>query len=228
MNKAPSFCILLMLPLLLVQCRPKAHIENDPTRPTTEQVNGAEYDSTAEGYESEDRVIWQKPDLVIERLGEIEGKTIADLGAGTGYFSRRMAYKGARVIAIDIDPKAIRWMEEQKARFPVELRDRLIIRLAEPDDPKLLEREVDHVILVNTYTYIDSRVEYFSQLLKAVRPGGSILVIDFKKEATPFGPDVEDRLDQETVVAELQDAGWSIADTDTTTLEYQYIIRANR
>jgi predicted RNA methylase len=60
-------------------------------------------------------VIWQKPDLVIQQLGDVNGKTVADLGAGTGYFSRRIAYKGARVIAIDIDPQAIQWMQEQKS-----------------------------------------------------------------------------------------------------------------
>ena len=101
---------------------PQSHA-NDETGIVDSAGFPDEYKSEAHEYESADRVIWQKPDLVIQQLGDVEGKTVADLGAGTGYFSRRIAYKGARVIAIDIDPLAIQWMEEQKEKFPIELQD---------------------------------------------------------------------------------------------------------
>ena len=151
---------------------------------------------------------------------------MADLGAGTGYFSRRMAYKGAKVIAIDIDPKAIQWMEEQKSRFPVELRDRLIIRQAEPDNPNLRDNEVDIVLLVNTYSYIEDRVNYFSRLRHAIRPDGNIIIIDFKKKETPFGPDLEERIDFAEITQELIEAGYTITSVDDSSLDYQYIIKA--
>ncbi len=186
------------------------------------------FENEAEQYESADRVIWQKPDLVIQQLGDVEGKVVADLGAGTGYFSRRIAYKGAKVIAIDIDPKAIQWMEEQKARFPLELQDRLVIRLAEPDDPKLNPNEVNIVLLVNTYSYIQNRVAYFSRLKESVRPGGYILIIDFKKKETPFGPPIEERVDVRDVEKELLESGFSINNVDEGSLDYQYIIKAQR
>ena len=186
------------------------------------------FENEAEQYESADRVIWQKPDLVIQQLGDVEGKVVADLGAGAGYFSRRIAYKGAKVIAIDIDPKAIQWMEEQKARFPLELQDRLVIRLAEPDDPKLNPNEVNIVLLVNTYSYIQNRVAYFSRLKESVRPGGYILIIDFKKKETPFGPPIEERVDVRDVEKELLESGFSINNVDEGSLDYQYIIKAQR
>ncbi len=179
-------------------------------------------------YESADRVIWQKPDLVIQELGDVEGKVIADIGAGTGYFSRRIAYKGAKVIAIDIDPKAILWMEEQKARFPIELQDRLVIRQAEPDDPKLKAQEVDLVLLVNTYSYISNRIPYFTRLKEAIRPGGDVIIIDFKKKETPFGPAIEERVDVADVEKELKEAGYTLLKIDQESLEYQYIIKARR
>jgi predicted RNA methylase len=201
---------------------------NDQADILDSTVETKEYESEVKELESADRVIWQKPDLVIQQLGNVEGKTVADLGAGTGYFSRRIAYKGARVIAIDIDPLAIQWMEEQKEKFPIELRDRLIIRQAEPNDPKLNPNEVDMVILVNTYTYIENRVAYFSKLKEAIRRGGSILVIDFKKMETPFGPKLEERVDAQQVQQELKDAGYTILTSDEASLEYQYIIKAAR
>jgi len=188
--------------------------------------SGPGFETEAKEYESPDRVIWQKPDLVIQELGDVNGKTVADLGAGTGYFSRRIAYKGARVIAIDIDPKAIQWMQEQKTKFPEELQDRLVIRKATEDDPKLKDNEVDMVLLVNTYSYIKNRVTYFTKLQKAIRKGGIVLIIDFKKTDTPFGPKVQERVDLTDVEQELTQAGYDVIMKDESSLEYQYILKA--
>ena len=198
------------------------------TTPADTSNGTEEFESEAEAYESADRVIWQKPDLVIDQLGNVEGKVVADLGAGTGYFSRRIAYKGATVIAIDIDPKAIQWMEQQKARFPAELQERLIIRQADENDPRLGKNEVDMVLLVNTYSYMSDRVIYFRKLKDAIRPKGSLIIIDFKKQDTPFGPPTEERVDVADVEKELREAGYSIVKVDEESLEYQYIIKARR
>lgn len=222
------FCLLMIL-VIFAGCRNgAANQNNDPPLPvdTSNENNG--FEAEAKAYESADRVIWQKPDLVIEQLGDVTGKVVADLGAGTGYFSRRIAYKGATVIAIDIDPRAIQWMQEQKARFPLELQDRLIIRQAEADDPKLNPNEVDIVLLVNTYSYISNRIPYFTKLMESIRPGGFVVIIDFKKKETPFGPPVEERLDINEVVKELREAGYSILKSDEESLDYQYIIKARR
>jgi len=202
--------------------------EGDHVQQNDSPKSGDGFETDAEEYESPDRVIWQKPDLVIQLLGDVSGKTIADLGAGTGYFSRRIAYKGARVIAIDIDPNAIQWMQEQKTRFSEELQDRLIIRKATADDPKLKANEVDMVLLVNTYSYIKNRVAYFTKLQKAIRKGGTILIIDFKKKETPFGPKVQERVGIEEVEQELTKAGYIISLKDESSLDYQYILKATR
>lgn len=232
MKKQPNFLLITALAVVsLIGCKFNPQGSNTTDKPITEtDTTGVEsdYENEAEQYESEDRVIWQKPDLVIQQLGNVDGKVVADLGAGTGYFSRRIAYKGATVIAIDIDPKAIQWMEEQKARFPLELRNRLIIRQAEANDPKLNPDEVDIVLLVNTYSYIQDRVTYFSKLKEAIRAGGHVIIIDFKKKETPFGPSIEERVDVKDVEKELQEAGYTLLAIDEESLEYQYIIKAKR
>jgi len=201
---------------------------DEPALVTDSSEKSDQFKDEMSVYESADRVIWQKPDLVIQELGDVDGKVVADIGAGTGYFSRRIAYKGAKVIAIDIDPKAIQWMEEQKARFPIELQDRLVIRQAEPNDPKLKAQEVDLVLLVNTYSYISNRVPYFTKLKEAIRPGGDVIIIDFKKKETPFGPAIEERVDVADVEKELIEAGYTLLKIDQESLEYQYIIKARR
>lgn len=232
MKKQPIFLLIIAFALLsLFGCkwnRQGGDTIDKPSPETETHGKGIGYENEAEQYESADRVIWQKPDLVIQQLGNVEGKVVADLGAGTGYFSRRIAYKGATVIAIDIDPKAIQWMEEQKARFPLELRNRLIIRQAEANDPKLNPNEVDIVLLVNTYSYIQDRVAYFSKLKEAIRAGGHVIIIDFKKKETPFGPSIEERVDIKDVEKELKEAGYTLLAIDDESLDYQYIIKAQR
>ena len=190
MKNLPAFLIwILLIGMMTIACQSRNSDQNTEDDTDTTSSNGGkkEFEKEAAEYESADRVIWQKPDLVVQQLGDVDGKVVADLGAGTGYFSRRVAYKGAKVIAIDIDPNAIQWMREQLAQYPLELRDRMEIRQAEPNDPKLKSQEVDIVLLVNTYSYIDNRVSYFSKLKQAIRPGGQILIIDFKKKDIDYG-----------------------------------------
>ncbi len=232
MKKQPIFILITAIALLsLSGCKWNTQGGDTVDTPSAESENhgiGSDYENEAEQYESADRVIWQKPDLVIQQLGNVDGKVVADLGAGTGYFSRRIAYKGATVIAIDIDPKAIQWMEEQKARYPLELRNRLIIRQAEANDPKLNPNEVDIVLLVNTYSYIQDRVAYFSKLKEAIRAGGHVIIIDFKKKETPFGPSIDERVDVKDVEKELKEAGYTLLAIDDESLAYQYIIKAQK
>jgi hypothetical protein len=71
-------------------------------------------------------------------------------------------------------------------------------------------------------------VQYFNKLKHAIRRGGSIVVIDFKKTETPFGPRLEERIDAQQVQQELKDAGYTILTSDEASLEYQYIIKAAR
>ena len=94
--------------------------------------------------------------------------------------------------------------------------------------PRKKVQEVDLVLLVNTYSYISNRVPYFTRLKEAIRPGGDIIIIDFKKKETPFGPAIEERVDVGDVEKELKDAGYTLLKIDQESLEYQYIIKAHR
>lgn len=177
-------------------------------------------------YERDTRVIWQKPSLVIGLLGNLTGKTVADIGAGTGYFAFRIAAAGGKVIAIDIDERAIAWMESEKSRYPEEVQERFTTRLAEPDDPKLTQNEADIVLLVNTYIYIEDRPEYFERLHDGLKPNGILVIVDFKNIPTGIGPKLEERIPVTQVQQELGAAGYTIKSTDESSLEYQYIVTA--
>lgn len=182
-----------------------------------------------EDYEGTNRVIWQKPEIVISLLGDMEGKTVADIGAGTGHFSKRLARKAGKVIAIDIDPRYVDYLDSIR-RFELDsaYRERLETRLAEPDDPNLGKEEVDAALIVNTFMYMADRKAYLETLYPALKPGGRILIIDFKNIPTPIGPPVEIRLPLETVRQELVATGFRIVKADTDMLQYQYVVLAEK
>ena len=113
------------------------------------------------------RGIWQKPNVVIKRLGDLEGKVVADIGAGPyGYFTLRIAHQTAaeKIIALDIDQNAIKFIEGAKILLAENIRNRIETRLVLPDDPKLEPAEADVVLIVNTYTYIEDNVNYLKNL----------------------------------------------------------------
>lgn len=183
----------------------------------------------SESYESTNRGIWQKPELIMNMLGNMEGKTIADIGAGTGYFARRMVAQAGKVIAIDIDPQFITYLDSIKNNnIKAEFRDRLEPRLAEPDDPRLKPGEADAVIIVNTFMYIENRVAYLKTLREGISEGGRVLIIDFKKKQTPVGPPQATRIPLYQVEEDLQKAGFDNIIANDSELDYQYVIIATK
>ncbi len=169
------------------------------------------------------RDAWQRPDFVISLLGDLHDKTVADIGAGYGYFSFPLARVAQKVIAIDIDPEAISFMDSIKAQLPEALKSRFETRLALPDDPKLRQGEADHIILVNTYAYLNDRVAYLQRVKSKMPKGGKLVVIDFKAMISPVSPPAAYLVPMQTVQRELLRAGFSKVDVDDVSLEYQYI-----
>jgi ubiquinone/menaquinone biosynthesis C-methylase UbiE len=178
--------------------------------------------------ENRDRNIWQKPEMVISMLGDLNGKTVADIGAGSGYFAFRLTPKAEKVIGIDIDPGFISFLDSMKVRLPESYRDRFESRLAQPDDPMLRPGEAHAVIIVNTYAYIDNRTQYLKTLYKGIAPRGRLLIVDFKKNDIPVGPPDHFRITLNDVRRELVSAGFKVVQVDLESLDYQYIIIAEK
>lgn len=228
----PLFLILLAG----VSCRQDDGSRQNPKRP---QIEAPPLDTTVgskpgerragftEDYLSTDRGIWQKPELVMNLLGDLENKTVADIGAGTGFFALRLTPYAKKVIAVDIDPRFINFLDSLKVRvLEPEIQSRLETRLATPDDPRLNPGEADIVLIVNTYMYVKNRVDYLKNLREGISPGGTLLIIDFKKKRTPVGPPSDIRIPLFQVEEELYEAGYKNIQTNDTALDYQYIIIA--
>jgi cyclopropane fatty-acyl-phospholipid synthase-like methyltransferase len=153
------------------------------------------------------RDTWQMPDRVIQALDVREGMRVVDIGAGTGYFSVRLARigPGVTVYAADIEPAMV---DHLKKRASDERLSNVVPVLASETAPNLPEA-VDLVLVVDTYHHIGRRPEYFRDLRRSLRPGGRIAIIDFRKDA-PEGPPVEFRFSAEQIRAEMRDAGFSL------------------
>jgi len=166
---------------------------------------------------------WQKPDAVIEAIGIKPGMTVADLGAGTGYFSVHLAKavggKGS-VLAIDVEPKLVEYMKERAAKAQLA---QLVPVLAPTDDPKLPAHGVDCVLVVDTWHHIDDRLHYLAKLAAGLKPGGRVAVVDFKKGDFPVGPPNAHKLTADAVAAEFAGAGWKLA-MQWDELPYQYVL----
>ena len=176
------------------------------------------------------REIWQKPELVFQFLGGLKEKTVADIGAGTGFFTFRMVEAGAeKVIAIDVDPYYPHFLDSTKIRrLPPRLQDKLETRLTTPDDPGLKNEEVDVVVIVNTFMYIENHDTYLKVLKNGIKEGGKLLIIDFKKKRTDVGPPAKLRAPLYQVEDELYAAGYKNIITNDCALDFQYIVIAEK
>lgn len=176
-----------------------------------------------ERFDDPARAEWQKPEEVVKALGLKPGMNVADIGAGTGYFNRFLAAAvapGGKVYAADVEPLMVDHMKE---RAEQEKTPNVVPLLVALDDPKLPDRAIDVVMIVDTYHHIDNRLAYFDRIKKSLRPGGRIAVIDFQKRELPVGPPMEHKLPREHVVAEMEKAGYKLA-TEPTFLPYQYFL----
>jgi cyclopropane fatty-acyl-phospholipid synthase-like methyltransferase len=154
------------------------------------------------------RDAWQMPARVIEALALKPGQSVADIGAGTGYFSSRLARSSAAptVYAVDIEPSMVAHLKNRAGREGL---TNLIAVQAGPDGPRL-PAPVDTILVVDTYHHIPNRVEYFSKAKGSLTPGGQLVIVDFRKDA-PAGPPVEFRFTPEQISAELAQAGFALA-----------------
>lgn len=159
-------------------------------------------------FDDPERASWQQPALLVGSLGVSKGSTVADIGAGTGYFLPHLADAvGAdgKVLAVDIERSLVTHMRERVRDAGLR---QVEVRLGAPDDPALVAGEVDLVLLVDTYHHIGDRVAWFGRLRAAMRPGGRLAVVDFKPGELPVGPPPAHRIAPGQVDAELAQAGW--------------------
>jgi SAM-dependent methyltransferase len=160
-------------------------------------------------FDDPDRDSWQKPHEVIQALRLAPDALVADVGSGTGYFTVRLAHRvpKGRVYGVDTEPDMVKYLAERARRDGLA---NVVSVAGKPDDASLPVK-VDLVLMVDVYHHIADREAYFRRLRGALKPGGRVAVIDFK-ETSAAGPPKKERVSPARVRAEMQRAGYSLAE----------------
>lgn len=174
----------------------------------------------AKKFDDPGRDKWQKPDEVIKALKIEPADKVADIGAGTGYFSLRIAgaYPRAKVYAADIQPGMIEYLKKQAEKKSLANHEAVMVPTDKPDLPEA----VNLVLIADTYHHMDDRVAYLQALKHVLLPGARLVIIDFKADS-PEGPPVEYRLSPADVQEEMKKAGYTLSE-DLQLLPYQYFL----
>lgn len=167
-------------------------------------------DKWAKEFDNPERDAWQKPDEILDALHLAPASVVADIGAGTGYFSVRIAKRipDGKIFAADIEPDMVRYLGERAKREQLSN----LIPIQAAADAANLPEPVDIVLLVDTYHHIGNRTEYFAKLKSSLRPGGRLAIVDFKSDS-PSGPPLQYRISPERVRDELEAAGYSLVES---------------
>ena len=134
----------------------------------------------AEWLERPERIEEERPELLLAALELKPGMTVADIGAGTGYYSWRMAQRvgaGGTVYAVDIQPEMIKLLEEQMSR-----RGTANVKavLGTPTDPGLPSAGIDLALMVDVYHELEYPYEMLAAIVRALKPGGRLVFVEFR------------------------------------------------
>ncbi|MBI2999359.1 MAG: class I SAM-dependent methyltransferase [Deltaproteobacteria bacterium] len=225
-TKASSFSAALFIVLSVLSIPGRAA---QPTHQVDDAHHGfGDVGVWAEMLEGSERDQWQKPEEVIKNLDLKPGDVIGDIGAGTGYFTRRFALAvgpQGKALGLEIEAAMVEHMRQEARRLNLTNYEP---RLVKPDGPGLGPQSVDVIFLSDTYHHISNRVDYFRKLSKSLKPNGRVVIVDFYQRPLPVGPQaLEDKVSEETIIKELGQAGYRLI-RSLDFLPYQYFLEFGR
>jgi ubiquinone/menaquinone biosynthesis C-methylase UbiE len=172
--------------------------------------------------EGPDRDAWQRPEQVMDALGIADGARVADLGAGGGYFTIRLARRvgpNGRVYAEDVQDEMLGSINRRIER---EQMTNVETVKGTFDDPRL-PAGLDAVLIVDTFNAFERPVTVLQRVRESLKPRGRVGIIEYNKDGYGPGPAMEDRIDPEVVINAARAAGLRLAKRETF-LRYQYML----
>jgi precorrin-6B methylase 2 len=124
----------------------------------------------------------ERTDLLLDALALKPGMIVADIGAGTGYLSRRMAplvVPGGKIIALDLQPEMVNMLQAAVNRSGLK---QIEVKLGSVDNIKLPKNSIDMAIMVDVYHELAYPYEVMVSILQALKPGGRLVFVEYKAE----------------------------------------------
>jgi len=174
--------------------------------------------------EGPDRVAWQRPDRIMDELGIAEGSIVADLGAGGGWFTVRLAERvgpNGLVYAEDIQQEMLEAIRRRVQR--VGFQNRVVLKLGTAIDPRLPPRALDAALIVDAYHELEQPVPLLKNLAASLKADGRLGIVNAKKDGGGPGPPMEQRIDAERVIRDAERAGLKLQSRGDF-LRYQYFL----
>lgn len=172
--------------------------------------------------EPPDREEWQQPIKIMDALGVGDGSVVADLGAGSGWFTIRLANRvgpNGLVFAEDIQRPMIQAINVRVESLGLK---NVHTVLGTPNDPRL-PAPVDAVLIVDAYHEMEQPVTLLRNVATSLKAAGRIGIVNFTKDGGGPGPSMDERVEPERVISDAQAAGLSLRSRETF-LKYQYML----
>lgn len=172
-----------------------------------------------------DRDLWQRPDLIMDATGIADGSVVADVGAGSGWFTIRLARRvgpQGLVYAEDVQQEMINAISRRVGR---EGFNNVKPVLGTTNDPKLPPQSLDAALMVDSFHEVEpgDRATMLSNLARALKPQGRIGIVDFRLDGTGPGPAPEERVSPDVVLSAARAAGLRLIRQESF-LDYQYFL----
>lgn len=173
--------------------------------------------------EGPDREAWQRPDLIMDALGIGDGSVVADLGAGGGWFTVRLARRvgpNGLVYAEDIQPQMIEAIQRRVSREDLK---NVSAVLGSADHPALPKDRLDAALMVDTFHEVTDRQSLLTNVRAALKPGGRLGIVEYRTDGGGPGPSREERMPSQQVIRAAEAAGFRLVRQEQF-LPYQYML----
>lgn len=168
---------------------------------------------------------WHTVDSLFLAMGGVNGKTVADLFVGDGYYTMKLLEAGAKVIAMDDDPRNIEALQAKKEEMGI-CDERLVIRASQPGSPNLALNEVDVALCTRQLMSIPDPIGYFTKVRSSIRFPSSLFIVNFLPEQTPVGPPLDERVPEDRVMDAMEPCGFTDIGSYSKKLPYRYMVQA--
>jgi 2-polyprenyl-3-methyl-5-hydroxy-6-metoxy-1,4-benzoquinol methylase len=172
--------------------------------------------------ERKDRELWQKPDAVIKELSLKGTEKIADVGAGSGYFTFRLSKElpKGKVYAIDIEPDMIRHIHHKATLHNIQNIESI---LSTPDNPNI-PKDVDLVFICDVLHHVKNKGDWLKAIFSQMKNDSKLVLIEFKEGKLPEGPPEDIKIPLEKMISITTNAGFVNLKQNEELLPYQYYL----